>query len=90
MRASTESKYDVVIVGAGVSGLCTAQALASKHSDSVGSVLVTEARDRVGGNITTVSNDEGYLWEEGPNSFTPNDAILGIAVSCGRLDLVGC
>ena len=37
-------------VGAGISGLCTAQALRSSHGDAVGSVLVTEARERVGGN----------------------------------------
>lgn len=42
--------------------------------------LLTEGRDRVGGNITTLSNDEGYLWEEGPNSFQPSDAMLKAAV----------
>lgn len=66
-------------VGGGISGLCTAQALVSKHSDVCGKVLVTEARERVGGNITSMS-DDSYLWEEGPNSFQPNDAILSMAV----------
>ena len=41
--------------------------------------LVTEARERVGGNITSMSGG-GYIWEEGPNSFQPNDAMLQIAV----------
>ena len=44
-------------------------------------MLVTEARERVGGNITTAANEaEGTLWEEGPNSFQPNDFILQAAV----------
>lgn len=71
---------DTVVVGAGISGLVTAQALATKHSDKVQSFLVTEGRERVGGNITSMQGD-GYIWEEGPNSFQPNDAMLQAAVS---------
>ncbi|KAI7846430.1 hypothetical protein COHA_000043 [Chlorella ohadii] len=79
--------YDVVVVGAGISGLTTAQALVTQHGSEAKRVLVTEARDRVGGNITTVSNDEeGLLWEEGPNSFQPNDFILQAAVDAGVAD----
>ncbi|KAL4430008.1 hypothetical protein ABPG77_004378 [Micractinium sp. CCAP 211/92] len=78
---------DVVVVGAGISGLTTAQALTTQHGGVAKRVLVTEARDRVGGNITTVTNDaEGYLWEEGPNSFQPNDFILQAAVDSGVAD----
>ncbi|XVF22208.1 hypothetical protein REPUB_Repub12eG0153900 [Reevesia pubescens] len=76
---------DCVIVGAGISGLCIAQALATKHRDVASNVIVTEARDRVGGNITTVERD-GYLWEEGPNSFQPSDSILTMAVDSGLKD----
>jgi hypothetical protein len=79
---SSADVYDTVIVGAGISGLVTAQALATKHADAVGSFLVTEARERVGGNITSMAGD-GYVWEEGPNSFQPNDSMLMAAVSCG-------
>jgi oxygen-dependent protoporphyrinogen oxidase len=47
-------------------------------------VLVTEGRDRVGGNITTLSDAaRGDLWEEGPNSFQPSDAVLKAAVDAG-------
>jgi hypothetical protein len=70
---------DCVVVGGGISGLCTAQALATRHG--VDDVIVTEARARPGGNITTVERpDEGYLWEEGPNSFQPSDPVLTMAV----------
>lgn len=76
--------YDVVVVGAGISGLVTALALKTKHSDSVNSFLVTEARERVGGNITSRSNDD-YVWEEGPNSCQPSDSVLEAAVRVATL-----
>ncbi|GMI66683.1 hypothetical protein like AT4G01690 [Hibiscus trionum] len=79
------SVVDCVIVGGGISGLCIAQALATKHRDVASNVIVTEARDRIGGNITTVERD-GYLWEEGPNSFQPSDPILTMAVDSGLKD----
>ena len=50
-------------------------------------MLVTEARERVGGNITSRSDPAaGYLWEEGPNSFQPNDSMLNAAVDAGVAD----
>lgn len=75
-------------MGGGLSGLCTGQGLASRHAGKT--FVITEARDRVGGNITTVEGDvEGkhYLWEEGPNSFQPNDSMLQIAVEAGETRL---
>jgi len=75
--SASSQVYDAVIVGGGISGLTTAQALTSKHK--VSNFLVTEARERVGGNITSMQGD-GFIWEEGPNSFQPNDFMLQIAV----------
>ncbi|CAN4106544.1 unnamed protein product [Withania somnifera] len=74
-------ELDCVVVGAGVSGLCIAKVISADYPN----LLVTEARDRAGGNITTVEKD-GYLWEEGPNSFQPSDPILTMAVDCGLKD----
>lgn len=86
-RSNESTIYDSVIVGAGISGLTTALALMSEQQDKVKSFLVTESRDRVGGNITTmVKEDSGLLWEEGPNSFQPSDAILKAAVDAGIAD----
>ncbi|KAL5539855.1 hypothetical protein UlMin_045476 [Ulmus minor] len=76
---------DTVVVGGGISGLCIAQALATKHARVAPNVIVTEASDRVGGNITTVQRD-GYLWEEGPNSFQPSDPMLTMVVDSGLKD----
>ncbi|KAL9681410.1 hypothetical protein QQ045_013193 [Rhodiola kirilowii] len=61
---------DCVVVGAGISGLTIAQALSTRHNHN--NFILTEARDRVGGNIITVETDGRYLWEQGPNSFQPN------------------
>ncbi|XP_021715303.1 protoporphyrinogen oxidase 1, chloroplastic-like [Chenopodium quinoa] len=76
---------DCVIVGGGISGLGIAQALSTKYSSRSPNFIVTEAKDRVGGNITTVEAD-GYIWEEGPNSFQPSDAVLTMAVDSGLKD----
>ncbi|KAJ4914697.1 hypothetical protein Rs2_00247 [Raphanus sativus] len=76
---------DCVIVGGGISGLCIAQALVTKHPDAAKNVIVTEAKDRVGGNIIT-REEQGFLWEEGPNSFQPSDPMLTMVVDSGLKD----
>jgi len=83
VRAAADTDYDTIIVGAGVSGLCTAFTLGRSSPGT--RMLVTEARDYVGGNITTKSKD-GYTWEEGPNSYQPGDAILTVACDAGMRD----
>ncbi len=54
---------DVVIIGAGITGLATAHHLKKDGKD----VLILEQSDRVGGVIKTVK-ENGYVYEEGPNS----------------------
>lgn len=54
--SGTAGVLDAVVVGAGISGLTTAQALVTQQG--VANLVVTEARDRVGGNITTVTNEQ--------------------------------
>ena len=86
-------RLDALIVGAGISGLSVAHNLQKqKQTGDVASatlrdrpplkILVTESQDRVGGNITTVSQGE-FLWEEGPNSFAPGKDLLELAVEVG-------
>ncbi|WP_293152211.1 MULTISPECIES: protoporphyrinogen oxidase [unclassified Microcoleus] len=74
---------DTLIVGAGISGLSLAHALQKEaRSASPRTILVAESQGRVGGNITTATG-EGFLWEEGPNSFSPTPELLKLAVDVG-------
>ncbi len=57
-------KHDVIIIGAGVSGLAAALTLKKRGA----SVLVLEANDHVGGAAHGVRVD-GYLCERGPNTL---------------------
>jgi oxygen-dependent protoporphyrinogen oxidase len=69
---------DTLIIGAGISGLSTAYRLHEQQ----GKILVAEQRDRAGGNI--ISQQRGdFLWEEGPNSFSPSPELLKLAVDVG-------
>lgn len=55
---------DVIIIGAGISGLTAAHKLAKAGKD----VLVLEEESRAGGKIVT-EREDGYLLESGPNSL---------------------
>ncbi|WP_448513750.1 protoporphyrinogen oxidase, partial [Parathermosynechococcus lividus] len=74
---------DVAVVGAGLSGLSVAwrlQKVAPQYK-----VVVLEASDRLGGNITTEAQD-GFVWELGPNSFAPTPALLHLIAEVGLQD----
>jgi oxygen-dependent protoporphyrinogen oxidase len=55
------------IVGAGISGLATAQALLARQPSA--QVTIFEASERAGGKVESERTAEGYLCEWGVNAF---------------------
>jgi oxygen-dependent protoporphyrinogen oxidase len=58
---------NISIVGAGISGLATAQALLTRNPDA--DITIFEADQRVGGKVWTETSPDGYLCEGGVNGF---------------------
>jgi len=75
------AEVDCIVIGAGISGSTLAHNL---HREGV-DVLLTEARDYVGGNVKSHEQD-GFIWEEGPNSFATQPSIVRIAYELGISD----
>lgn len=63
----------VVVIGGGISGLCTALFLKDRAGEVPGGleVVVLEAANRPGGNIRT-DHEEGFTLERGPNGYLDN------------------
>ena len=62
---------NTVIIGAGISGLSTANFLSKKTSD----FLIIESSNRVGGTINS-SKVDGYILENGPNTVLDNNSAI--------------
>jgi len=75
------TRVEALVVGAGISGLTTAYALAKSGV----AVRAVESAPRPGGVIQSVRRD-GYLLECGPQSFSGNGAITSICKDLGILE----
>eukprot|EP00183_Erythrolobus_madagascarensis_P006534 CAMPEP_0185843612 /NCGR_PEP_ID=MMETSP1354-20130828/38_1 /TAXON_ID=708628 /ORGANISM="Erythrolobus madagascarensis, Strain CCMP3276" /LENGTH=539 /DNA_ID=CAMNT_0028543131 /DNA_START=38 /DNA_END=1657 /DNA_ORIENTATION=- len=80
-EVSNGRKTDTLVIGSGISGSSLAFSLHQAGAD----VILAESRDRVGGNVIS-RNENGYTWEEGPNTFQPAPHILRLAVDLGLKD----
>jgi oxygen-dependent protoporphyrinogen oxidase len=65
-------RFDVVVVGAGISGLSCASRLRRMGAD----VLVLERQNRVGGAVCSRSLPGGYLVDDGPQTIRSGDSDL--------------
>jgi monoamine oxidase len=78
--AKRVKKVDVVVVGAGISGLAAARAIKKKGH----SVVVLEARDRVGGRLLNAPIAGGHITEVGGEYVGPTqDRIKALAEAVG-------
>jgi len=80
LRMTTD--VDCLVVGAGISG----STLAHNLNRAGVPVILAEARDYVGGNVKSHKTDDGFIWEEGPNSFATQPSIVRIACELGIQD----
>lgn len=63
MKEETSIRKEVVVIGAGLTGLTTAYYLQERGKD----ILVLEKENRAGGQIHTFT-EEGFVFESGPNT----------------------
>ncbi|MCV7328611.1 FAD-dependent oxidoreductase [Mycobacterium cookii] len=79
-RSPMSHRTDVIVVGAGLSGLCSARELVQLGKD----VVILEARDRVGGRMLRKSVIDGGWIDLGGQWIGPTQAnILSLAKSLG-------
>jgi len=73
---------DCLVVGGGISGSTLAHNLKKNGIDC----LLAEQRDYLGGNVKSHTTEDGFTWEEGPNSFATQPSIVRIAYELGIAD----
>ncbi|EEC43143.1 protoporphyrinogen oxidase [Phaeodactylum tricornutum CCAP 1055/1] len=73
-------EVDCLVVGSGVSGSSLAFNLVKNHDVDT---LMVERNEVVGGNLISKENEEGFVWEEGPNSFQPTPYISRLVHELG-------
>jgi hypothetical protein len=77
--------HDVVVIGGGLSGSSAAFYMNKGGID----VILAESDAELGGNMISRRSEDGFQWEEGPNSFQPSATILRYAKDLGMVsDLV--
>jgi oxygen-dependent protoporphyrinogen oxidase len=79
--AASDREVDCLVIGGGISG----SSLAHNLNRAGVSMLLTEARDYLGGNVKSQKKD-GFIWEEGPNSYATQPSIVRIAYELGIAD----
>ena len=79
---SSSDSVDCLVIGGGISGSTLAHNLNRDGID----VLLTEVRDYLGGNVKSHKTEDGFIWEEGPNSFATQPSIVRIAYELGIAD----
>lgn len=79
LNAKADEEVDCLIIGGGISG----STLAHNLDRSGANILLAEARDYLGGNVKSHKTEDGFIWEEGPNSFATQPSIVRIAYELG-------
>jgi len=79
-KGTEKDPLDCLVIGGGISGSTLAHNL---HSNQKLEIVLAEARDYLGGNVISHETDDGFIWEEGPNSFATQPSIVRIAYELG-------
>lgn len=74
-----DKDVDCLVLGGGISG----STLAHNLNRAGVNVCLAEARDYLGGNVKSHKTKDGFIWEEGPNSFATQPSIVRIAYELG-------